>query len=343
MYREYEKAKNDPERMRGFVNLELGLPFKETGARPKLEKVIELRGGYRSGTIPHGVLFLTAGIDVQRGQKRGEANPPRLEMEILGHGAMEILGHGAKFRTWSIMYRRFEGEVHDPHDGAWLELDDFVRNGGFRFKRDDGYPFGVNLIFIDSGDGELTNVVYDFCQGWDNTYPSKGFSALKKRKTEKEDERIAGTFFRRFRAQPIGGNTILYEISTNFYKTHLYNNLLIKRQPTGEQRAGFCDFPVDYGESYFRMLTAEEKLSDGSFKASGRLNEALDCRVMNLCAGDVYLAFKIDELRDYHRTEHSWTRAQLQKINHNFVLEVLTRATAPKLAKGKRDGKTNDN
>jgi phage terminase large subunit GpA-like protein len=327
MYREYEKAKNDPERMRGFVNLELGLPFKETGARPKLEKVIELRGGYRSGTIPHGVLFLTAGIDVQRGQKRGEANPPRLEMEILGHGA--------KFRTWSIMYRRFEGEVHDPHDGAWLELDDFVRNGGFRFKRDDGYPFGVNLIFIDSGDGELTNVVYDFCQGWDNTYPSKGFSALKKRKTEKEDERIAGTFFRRFRAQPIGGNTILYEISTNFYKTHLYNNLLIKRQPTGEQRAGFCDFPVDYGESYFRMLTAEEKLSDGSFKASGRLNEALDCRVMNLCAGDVYLAFKIDELRDYHRTEHSWTRAQLQKINHNFVLEVLTRATAPKLAKGK--------
>ena len=329
MYREYEKAKNDPERMRGFVNLELGLPFKETGARPKLEKVIELRGGYRSGTIPHGVLFLTAGIDVQRGQRKGEANPPRLEMEILGHGA--------KFRTWSILYRRFEGDVYDPHDGAWQELDDFVRAGGFRFQRDDGREFGVNLTFIDSGDGEITNVVYDFCQGWDNTFPSKGFSALKKRKGEKEDERIAGTFFRRFRAAPIGGNNVLYEISTNFYKTHLYNNLQIKRQDTGEQRAGFCDFPVDYGEDYFRMLTAEEKLSDGSFKASGRRNEALDCRVMNLCAGDVYLAFKIDELRDYHRTEHGWTRAQLQKINHNFVLEVLSRAMAPRLAKGKKE------
>ena len=329
MYREYVKAKDDPEKMRGFVNLELGLPFKETGARPRLEKVIELRGGYKSGTVPHGVLFLTAGIDVQPGQRRGEANPPRLEMEILGHGA--------KFRTWSIMYRRFEGEVFDPHDGAWQELDDFVRSGGLRFKRDDGREFGVNLIFVDSGDGNLTDVVYTFCQSWDNTFPSKGFSALKKRKDEKGDERIAGEFFRRFRAQPIGGNTVLYEISTNFYKTHLYNNLQIKRADTGEQRAGFCDFPVDYNESYFRMLTAEEKLGDGSFRASGRRNEALDCRVMNLCAGDVYLAHKIEEMRDYHRTEHSWTRAQLQVINHNFVLEVLTRAMAPRGVKERKD------
>jgi phage terminase large subunit GpA-like protein len=328
MYRKFVKAKDDPEKMRGFVNLELGWPFKETGARPKLEKVIELRGGYRSGQIPHGVLFLTAAIDVQRGQKKGP-HKPRLEMEILGHGS--------KFRTWSIMYRIFEGEVHDPNDGAWLELDDFARAGGFRFQRDDGREFGVNLTFVDSGDGELTSVVYDFCQGWDNTFPIKGFSALKKRKNEKGDERIAGDYFKRYRAAPIGGNAILYEISTNFYKTHLYNNLNIIRADTGEQRAGFCDFPVDYGEGYFKELTAAEKLSDGSFATSGRKHDALDCRVYNLCAGDVYLDMKIKEMRDYHRTEQGWNAAQLQKITHNYVLEVLTRAMAPRGVKERRE------
>lgn len=331
MYRKYVSAKDDPEKMRGFVNLELGLPFKETGSRPKIEKVIELRGGYKSGTIPHGVLFLTAAIDVQRGQRRGEANPPRLEMEILGHGA--------RFRTWSIIYRRFEGDVYDAANGAWLELDDFVKNGGFLFQRDDGRKFEVNLTFADSGDGELTDVVYTFCQGWDNTYPSKGFSALKKRKNEKGDERIAGTFFKRFRAQPIGGHSLLYEISTNFYKTHLYNNLKINKADTGPQRAGFCSFPVDYGEKYFKMLTAEEKLSDGTFTAGGRRNEALDVRVMNLCAGDVYLGMKIKSIRDHHRIEEGWNMAQLEKINHNYALEFLTRVMAPRQPKkrGKDD------
>lgn len=329
MYRKYIKAKDDPEKMRGFVNLELGLPFRETGARPKLEKVIELRGGYRSGEIPFGVLFLTAAIDVQRGSKKDATRPPRLEMEILGHGA--------KFRTWSIMYKIFEGEVHDPADGAWLELDDFVRAGGFRFQRDDGREFGVNLIFIDSGYGDSTDVVYDFCQGWDNTFPSKGFSALKKRKNEKGDERIAGTFFKRYRAQPIGGNTILYEISTNFYKTHFYNNLNIKPEPTGEQRPGFCSFPIDYPERYFEEIRAAEKLRDGTFSTGGRKHDALDCRIYNLCAGDVYLEMRIKEMRDYHRTEQGWNAAQLQKITHNYVLEVLTRATAPRGAKERKE------
>jgi phage terminase large subunit GpA-like protein len=205
-----------------------------------------------------------------------------------------------------------------------------VRSGGLQFKRADGRVFGANLIFIDSGDGELTDVVYSFCRGWQNTFPSKGFSALKKRKDEAADERVAGTFFRRYRAQQIGTDTILYEISTNFYKTHLYNNLQITRQDTGEQRSGFCDFPVEYGESYFRQLTAEEKLADGTFHAGGRRNEALDCRILNLCAGDVYLGLKIEEMRDHYRTVEKWDRAALQKINHKFVLDVMVKALVPK-------------
>jgi phage terminase large subunit GpA-like protein len=318
MWRKYEIAKDNPEKMRGFVNLELGLPYKETGSRPKLQHIIELRGGYREGTIPDGVLFLTAGIDVQRGSAKDPANPPRLEMEVCGHGA--------GFRTWSIIYRRFEGAVDDPSDGAWLELDDFARAGKLTFTRDDGTQFPVVLTFIDSGDGMTTDTVYSFCERWDYTYPTKGFSALKQRKGEAEDPMVPGQFFKRYRAAAVGGIT-LYEISTVFYKNHIYNNLKIKRQDTGEQRPGFCAFPVDYDEKYFNMLRSEDKLSDGSYNSYGRRNESLDCRVMNLCACDVFLEAKIKEQQQYYR-ELGHDKFFIKQINHNFVLELLKKTTA---------------
>jgi phage terminase large subunit GpA-like protein len=314
MWKKYETARDDPEEMRGFVNLELGLPFKEIGARPKAEHVIELKGGYRSGDIPDGVLFLTAGIDVQRGSKKDPANPPRLEMEILGHGS--------QFRTWSIKYLRIEGDVDDENSGAWAELAQMDLDGKFKFKRDDGLEFGLKLVLIDSGDGDSTDTVYKFCSGWTNTYPSKGFRWVKVKKEDPTDKFLSGSFHSRYKQSKVGGNTILYTIGTVLYKTQLYKNLSIKRSDTGESPPGFCAFPADYSQKFFDMLTAEEKLSDGSYDNYGRRNEALDCRVMNLCAGDIYLAGMIDHFKDFYR-ERGWNKAQLTAINHTFVLKMM--------------------
>lgn len=320
----YDKAQLEPEGMRSFTNLYLGLPYRETGSRPRLDKVIELRGGYREGTVPHGVLFLTVAIDVQAGSSRDENNPPRLEMEVCGHGA--------GFRTWSILYRRFEGEVDDPSSGAWESLNEWATDTGLQFARADGLVFRPSLIFIDSGDGNLTDVVYRFCSGWGATFPSKGFAALRKRKMEAGDEQGPSNF-RRYRAVKIGEDSYLYEISTNYYKTHLYNNLKISRQDTGPQKPGFCDFPIDYGELYFRMLTAEEKRRDGSFHCpSGRRNEALDCRVMNLCACDVYLDSEVLRVKAAAQKAGS-TKDQVQVINHRVILDYMTKQVAPRSLK----------
>lgn len=316
LYLEYQNAQNDPDGMRSFVNLCLGLPFKESGSRPDIKKVIELRGGYRAGTVPNGVLYLTAGIDVQQGSKKDPNNPPRLEMEVLGIGA--------GYRTHSILYRRFEGDVDDPYSGAWLELNEWAKEGGLVFKKKDGFSLPVAMLFIDSGDGNLTDVVYRFTEQWQNTYPSKGFSALKKRKAEKSDIDSAGPLnFKRYRPVNVSGTLLLYEISTNYYKTHIYNNLKIGRQEIDPQRPGFCDFPVDYGEKYFKMLTAEEKRRDGSFFCpSGRRNESLDCRVMALCAADVYLDSVVMERKTLAKTAGA-TAADLQMINHRSIIDML--------------------
>ena len=214
MFQKYLEAQRDPDGMRSFVNLYLGLPFKEKGARPQMEKVIELRGGYREGIVPNGVLFLTMFIDVQRGSEKDPNNPPRVEMEICGHGAL--------FRTWSIAYKRFEGPIDDPYDGAWEALNEWAVNGGLSFKRADGKEFQTAIVLIDSGDGMYVDVVYRFTSRWQNTYPSKGFSSLQKRKEEKSDD-VGPANFKRYRAarSEKHGDVIFYELATNYYKGHI--------------------------------------------------------------------------------------------------------------------------
>ena len=310
---QHEKAVGNPAKMQTFTNLVMGMPYRETGSRPKLDNVIELRGGYKTGEVPDGVLYLVMGVDKQTGSLKDKNNPPRLEMEILGIGA--------GYRTWSIDYKRFEGAIDDPFSGAWEDLHQWAVNGGLVYRRTDGTEFPVKLIFIDSGDGTDNDIVYRFTGRWDSTHPIKGFNALKKQKKEKGDD-VGPHNFKRYRAVKVDEDTILYEISTNYYKTQTYNNLKIPRRDTDPQSPGFCNFPRDYGEKYFKMLTAEEKKTDGSFHAGGRRNEAHDVRVYALCAADVWLNNKVDLSKGWAK-QQGMKESDIIKINHKYVLEML--------------------
>lgn len=321
MYRGFQKALKDPGKMPAWVNLELGKAYRPTGARPDLKTVIELRTGYHSGTVPDGVLWLTAFIDVQRGSNTDKANPPRLEMEICGHGR--------NFRTWSILYKVFSGEVDDPSAGAWADLDDFNLAGGMMFLRDDGRKFGVELTFIDSG--YSAPVVYQFCAMWTNTLPTKGRGYVSRKKNDDPDLDISNpaSDYKQWGKSRVGDNMLLYLISTIHYKDLLYMRLKIPRQDTGEQRRGFCEFPFDYPDRYFEMLRSEVKRSDG-YHAGGRRNEALDCRVGNMCAGDVWLGVQIGKMGVLRRGE-GWTQSQVERIDHQYILDHLEQATAKKI------------
>ena len=121
IYKEYLKAQDDPSLRPSFQNTLGGLPFRETGTRPALQTILSLRGDYQEFTVPDGVLYVTAGIDVQAGQSKDPDHPARLEMHVVGHG----LG----YRRWSIGYYVFPGATDNAFDGAWQKLVEWFAAG----------------------------------------------------------------------------------------------------------------------------------------------------------------------------------------------------------------------
>ncbi len=314
LYLKFEKAEKDPDpdAKRSFTNLYLGLPYKQEGQKPKLSKVIELRGEYQEGLVPDMVLYITIGIDVQRGSKKDEKNPPRLELEVLGHGP--------GYRTYSILYKRIEGAVDDAFDGAWEKLNEWALETGLVFRKKDGREIPVSTTFVDSGDGNLTETVYRFTGRWNATFPIKGFRQVGQHNGV---DKATATDYKRYRASKVSDDIWLYSISTNHYKKGIYNNLKIKRKDLDIQPPGFCDFPVDRPDNYFKMLTAEEMRIDGNFYCpDGKRNEALDCRCYALCAGDVYLNSLIDKFRKELKARGA-SDDDLKKITARYVIEFL--------------------
>ena len=317
----YLKAQDSPEGMRSFVNLYLGLPYRETGARPDWTKVIELRGNYRAGAVPDGVIFLTASVDVQRGSEKEGEKPARLEMEVCGHGV--------GYRSWSIEHKVFEGPVDNEHEGAWRDLAEYWQKTAMTYTRRDGARFQIQRVLVDSGDN--TSTVYAFCGQWNAIFPSKGMTTIKPRKDEPPDQEMNRSI-RRFRVARLEGGQVLVEVNTVFYKRQVYTNIKIKRKfESVQQPANFCDFPIDYSEEYFKQLTAEDMVIDsvtGEVKFRGsraRPNEALDLRVLNLCARDQFLDTVVNWLKAEAKNK-GYTADALDTINSKTALDWLGRS-----------------
>jgi phage terminase large subunit GpA-like protein len=186
--------------------------------------------------------------------------------------------------------------------------------------------FSPVIVFIDSGDGNVTDVVYQFCENMTGFYPIKGERWIKTKKGEQSDipEYRSQKKYRMNADMP--GNLILYTINTVWYKNHIYRNLSIPRKDAGTQRPGFCDFPINRSDKYFRMLTAAEKKIDGTFDSGARRDEALDCRVYAMCAADVWLQARLDDYRAKKKND-GLTAAQLQKISTRTILDYLAART----------------
>jgi phage terminase large subunit GpA-like protein len=255
-----EKAGNDPEKVQVFQNTVLGLPYADASEVPDAERLFERRETYQIGVVPRGGLVLTAGVDV---------HPRRLEVEVVAWGRNK--------ESWSIDYRVFEGETHQPH--VWQNLSEMLEED---FATEYGQTVRIRRIAVDSGFN--TMAVYD----WIRKQSRQRVMAVKGQTTVPS---VLGAA-KLIEVGPTGSRVKfgirLWPLNVNIAKEELYRWL---RQPApdltrGEEwPAGYCHFP-EYNKNYFEQLTAEQLITRAvggrrvsSWEKIRDRNEALDCRI----------------------------------------------------------------
>lgn len=264
----YEKAKDDPTKLKPWTNTVRAECWADAGDAPDWEALYRRREPYRRGVVPMGGVVLTAGVDCQR---------DRLELEVVAWGP--------GLESWSVDYVVLPGNPAiiqtDPSvPCVWRDLE---RELNRIYPHEGGGQLAISMTAVDSGDN--TNTVYT----WVRSQHSPRIRAIKGRGTLTSPVGLAKMQEINYRGQRAKKGVKLWPVGVDLLKQELYGWL---RQPAplnpgDPMPRGFCHFP-EYGEEYFRGLTAEELQSREHkgftvyewVKVYAR-NEPLDCRVYN--------------------------------------------------------------
>jgi len=249
---EFLEAKENPMRLKNWVNSVLGESWEERGDSVEPGSLLARAERYPA-EVPNGVGVLVASVDVQ-----GD----RLECAVKGYGAKE--------ESWLIAFSQFHG---DPgRDKVWHELDEFLLQ---KFTHESGKKVHISCVAIDSG-GHHSEQVYRFCRArlrrW--VFAVRGGS-------EKGKPVVARpTTNNRYRAK-------LFTLCVDTAKEIVYSRLQI-----GTPGPGYCHLPDWIDDEYVAQLTAEKAVrkwvkNKGTvrewIKTRAR-NEALDLEVYCLAA-----------------------------------------------------------
>lgn len=258
--RDFLKAKNDPAKLKTWVNTTKGETWQEDGEVP-----VDWRGLYlrrEQYACPDSVVYITAGVDIQ---------DDRFEWEVVGWGADE--------QSWSLSYGVLVG--NPSQQVLWDVLAEKLRE---QWTRDDGVILNTETVCVDSG-GHFTDEVYEFSKKhgvlW--AIPIKGHNVM-------------GRPIATWPAKKSKKGVYLVMVGTDNAKDLHYQRLKLEWEnpETQEPPPGYCHFPIrdEYDERYFKQLTAEVKrqrylAGRPVFRwelPGGRRNEALDTRVYALTA-----------------------------------------------------------
>jgi terminase, large subunit len=257
-----------PEKLKTFVNTVLGETWQERGEAPDWERLFSRREPYPIGTVPAGARFLTAGVDVQKDRF-----------------VYEVTAWAETKESWSVDAGEIMGETSS--EATWAKLDELLAR---TFPCPDGRALPIAMMAIDSGYN--TQQVYNYAR----RHPMSRVIACKGMATARTligvpspvDVTINGRRLQRgYKVWPIG---------VGLAKSELYGWLRLPRLPEGEPwPPGYCHFP-EYGEEYFRQLTAEHLVAvrkRGGFTVlewqllPNRQNHWLDARIYARAAAAV--------------------------------------------------------
>lgn len=220
-----DAQRGDYEKMQVFVNTDLGLPWEEPGEAVEANNLLDRREFYEA-EVPDGVVYLTAGVDTQ--DNRFEA---------------EVVGWGIGRESWGIRYQRIYGDL--KRGQVWADLDEFLSR---TWKKKDGTELSLRSVCMDSG-GHFPDQVIRFCKEREERHiwaiKGRGGMDVPYLRNPTQNNRVKGE---------------LFTLGVDTGKNHVLARLkvLIKGP-------NYCHFPAaedaGYDENYFKMLTAEHKVT----------------------------------------------------------------------------------
>jgi phage terminase large subunit GpA-like protein len=264
MMKKYESVKDNPQKLKTFVNTQLAETWTETGEQPDNEVLENKIKTYSRNQIPTDeIAFLTMGIDVQKF---------RLEMEIVGWTKDK--------KSYSIDYRIIGGEVvkNDP----WNEVDKILKE---EWTTPNGRKLKIALCCVDTG--FATKRVYQ----WALTHPSTRVRPIKGNAKQDKAYGQPNKIIFNLQGQAAQRSIMLFAVGVDLLKDEFYGYL----QMTGDDTLpGRCFFP-DYDPEFFKGICAEKKVEkevNGKkvyhwIKAHHK-NEPLDCRIYAMAAAEMY-------------------------------------------------------
>lgn len=266
---EFLSVKDSAERLRTFVNTVLGELWEEQGDAPDWDRLYNRRESYGIGTVPAGVRFLTAGVDVQRDRV-----------------AFEVVGWGAGKESWSVDAGSIPFDTHNAAE--WTRVDDLLNR---TYPCAAGSEMGIAMLAIDSGDN--TQMVYS----WARRHLGRVI-AIKGSATEPAPVRAGKPIDVMMNGKKVGSCKV-WIVGVSVLKPELYGWLRLKPPEPGSMLpypSGYCHFPP-YGPDFFKELTAETlvgvvnrqtKMTKYEWhKLPGRRNEQLDCRIYARAAANL--------------------------------------------------------
>jgi phage terminase large subunit GpA-like protein len=252
------KAKDNPQKLKTFVNTWLGEVWKERGEAPDYQLLYQRREAYAPGTVPAGSLLLTCGVDVQKDRF-----------------VYEVVSWGAGKRSWSVDIGVIPADT--ANEAEWAKLNELLAR---TYPGPDGVLVVIGCLAVDSGYN--TNVAY----AWARTHSMDRVIAVKGAAGARSLIGAPSKVDVTIRGKRVGYK--VWPLGVDIAKSELYGWLHLKAPKDGDPYPpGFCHFP-EYDEEYFKQITAEHLVSRKDGRGfvhyewqliQGRENHWLDCRV----------------------------------------------------------------
>lgn len=328
-------ATGDEEALKNTTNLDQGAPYlpKQLENIRDPHELEERAEQIEKRTVPAGVRFLLASVDVQKGRF-----------------VVQVEGFGERLESWVVdrfslrlSYRNDDkGEALPLDPASYLEDWDVLINNVLlkTYETEAGAVVPIHRVACDSGGQEgVTDNAYKFWRKLKKDgYASKNFKRTKfllvkggsKQSTAAVREIFPDARKRKDRKSSAAGDVPVYLINTDQFKDSVANAL--DRKETG---ATFIHFPNWLTSSFYAELTAEIRTDKGWVNKGNKRNEAFDLMVYCRVTLKLLNADSINWKRP-----PAWAK-EIEKPEETTVVEKAEDSYADKLIKARKKKQIN--